>query len=156
MLRKPVHLHRTNISLPLSGPLCLWLPSQDAPLLLLSPPPHSDVVYSPSTINNKQLRRQPPSPCKRSRFGIHEVLESRLTSATRLFMASAVTSSADLLPGRTWVQAQQEQSSVSPHHWCCPHRASRGTEANRQTRCLCCQRGTGRERAPSTQHCGQR
>lgn len=82
VLRKPVHLHCTNISLPLSGPLCLWLPSQDAPLLLLSPPPHSDVVYSPSTINNKRLRRQPPSPCKRSRFGVHEVVESRLTSAT--------------------------------------------------------------------------
>lgn len=83
--------------------------SQDAPLLLLLTTPHSSIVYTPYVKNNEQLCRQTdihsPPEKKTNRFGIHKVLESRLTSAS-LFMASAVTSSADLLPGKAWAQTR--------------------------------------------------
>lgn len=53
-------------------------------MLLLSTTPHSNVVYTPYAINNEQIHRQTATlpQKKKSRFSIHKVLESRLTSAT--------------------------------------------------------------------------
>lgn len=78
------HFHPAFLSSLVVAPRPDYI-SQDAPLLLLLTTPHSSVVYTPYVKNNEQLCRQTdthPSPEKKTRFGIHKVLESRLTSAT--------------------------------------------------------------------------
>lgn len=93
---------------------------QDATWLLLLTTPRSSVVYIVHLIDNEQQHRQRATlPLKKSRFSIHKVLESRLTSATvfsRLLLSPALLICSREKPGHRHGRSQGAELRSPPPH----------------------------------------